>query len=67
MMVGGSSSCQAGDKTGATQLWPAEDNRTGWRGETGDQGGDQHSILQGEFLKYGPLNRQGGHIVIFSP
>ena len=40
MMVGGSSSCQAGDKTGAAQLWPAEDNRTAWRPETADQGGD---------------------------
>ena len=46
-MVGGSSSCQAGDKTGAHQLWP-EDHRTTWRPETADQG-DQHSGLQGEF------------------
>ena len=51
-MVGGSSSCQAGDKTGAHQLWP-EDNRTSWRPETaGDQVGDQHTGhtgLQGKF------------------
>ena len=49
MMVGGSSSCQAGDKTGAAQLWPAEDNRTAWRPETADQVGDQHNVLQGKF------------------
>ena len=48
-MLGPTSSCQTGDKTGAHQLW-AEDNRAGWRQETADQVGDQHGVLQGKFL-----------------
>ena len=53
MMVGGTSSCQAGDKTGAhQQLWP-EDNRApaAWRPGTTDQVGDQHGVLQGKFYR----------------